>query len=184
MRQHVLSVQLDFTLLLCVLLKLSDESVLDFPPCMCVCSCSPQAFLRASLCRRDHLVCFVHAHVSPAVQRAHLNMCRMVAGRKPLIWQTCVVCLHLGSAVSHLCVCVCERVCVWCGQRLKRASVHMGTNDRICFSEPVCEKKQKDERTRASKNQRRGLSRPPTEISLQRQMVSPRSPVLTRHPPQ
>lgn len=141
--------------------------MLDFPPCVCVCSCSPRAFL-----------CVFNVGVT-VWSVLYMHMCRMVAGRKPLIWQMCVGRLHSGSAVSLLHVCVC--VCVWCGQR---AAVHMGTNDRICFSEPVCEKKENDERNQAGKNQRRGLSRPPTEISLQRQMVSPRSPVLTRHPQQ
>ena len=41
-----------------------------------------------------------------------------------------------GKQLSFLRLCV----SVWCGQRLKSALVHMGTNDRIWFSEPICKK--------------------------------------------
>lgn len=105
-------------------------------------------------------ICFVRACVLPVVQRAHLNMCRLVTGRKPLIWQTCVGRLRSGSAVwlqtesSSLfaSVCVCLNVSV-CGvvKGWKRASVHMGTNDRIWFSEPVCKEEKKMKETKLVK---------------------------------
>lgn len=72
-------------------------------------------------------------------------------------------------------------VCVWCGHRLGRASVHMGTNDRIWFSEPICKKMKETKLVKTHIGIRaEGLARPHTEISLQRRMVSRRSPVFTR----
>lgn len=101
------------------------------------------------------------------------------------VWVACVLgvrcgCRRKAALFLHLCVClnvsVCGVVKGW-----KRASVHMGTNDRIWFSEPACKEEKKMKGTKLVKNQRRDLARPPTEISLQRQMVSRRSPVFSLH---
>lgn len=104
---------------------------------VCLCMCS---FSSTCMC------------ALPVTLYADMNMCCTVTGWEPLTFQMCVGRLCSGSSAcgvvadgkqlsfASVCVCVCERVCVWCGQRLKRASVHMGTNDRIWFSEPICKK--------------------------------------------
>lgn len=84
--------------------------------------------------------------VLPVIVCAHMKMCATVTGWKPLTLKMCVGRLCSGSSVCGvvadgkqlLFASVC--VCVWCGHRLRRASVHMGTNDRIWFSEPICKK--------------------------------------------
>lgn len=106
----------------------SDEILLEILLCMfhsmikngpevcasflCLHGWCPQAFLCASL--RDHLDLF---STCMCVSRAHMNMCRMVTGRKPLIWQTCVCRPRSGSAVRCGCrrkaALFCISVCVW-----------------------------------------------------------------------
>lgn len=156
--------------------KTDEESAFDFPP----------AALRLfSVGVTIWSVLYMHMCRPPLGVLVSTCVLRSQDGSRSFgkrVWVACTRGCRREAAL--FCMCVCERVCVWCGQRLKRASVHMGTNDRICFTEPVSERKERDERNRASKSQRRGLGRPPTEVSLQRQMVSPRSPVLTPHPRQ
>lgn len=123
---------------------------------MDVCSCKPSGIFVCLLCDLllvDLLYCaffffqvLMCVCVLPVIQYAHMNMCCMVTRWKSLTLQMCVGRLCSGSSVcgvvadgkqlSFAPVCV----CVWCGQRLKRALVHMGTNDRIWFGEPICKK--------------------------------------------
>lgn len=135
----------------------------------------PVLCLNFYVCAACHSICsYEHVLYGHRMEATHFtNVCG-----SPVFWEFCVWCGCRRKAALFLRLCVSERVCVWCGQRLKRASVHMGTNDRIWFSEPICKK---DERNQTSKNYGRGLARPPTEISLQRQMVSWWSPFFTLH---
>lgn len=112
--------------------------------CACMCSfSSTRVCVYVCVCIACHSICW-YEHV--LYGRRSLSECVWVGcalGVLRVVWSQAE-----SSSLLRLCVCVCERVCVWCGQRLKRASVHMGTNDRIWFSEPICKK---DERNQTSK---------------------------------
>lgn len=58
-----------------------------------------------------------------------------VVHQGPRVWCGC---RHKAALFFHLRVPEC--VCVWCDNSLKRALAHMGTNDRILFSEVNCKK--------------------------------------------
>lgn len=97
-------------------------------PRMDVCFCHPQAFVCALMSIFMKNVCsyVLYGH---RMEAAHFrNVCGSLVLQEFCMWCGC------RRKAAPFCL------CVWCGHRLGRATVHMGTNDRIWFSEPICKK--------------------------------------------
>lgn len=117
---------------------------------MCVCAC-----VRVACCSACW---FKHVSSGWWTEAAHLA-------------NVCVARLRSGSALwfAYVCVCVCGRDCVWCGQ--KGPGSHGNRWQDLVWGV-------RDERkNRGSKTERGDLAGPPTE----RHMVGPRSPVYALH---